>query len=272
MTRLSMNLKSLMEKKAEHNPADVESVVEPVEEFFDVDEKQAAEKLADRPLDDTFDLIDGVRRGDKEGVIDVLDEAFSIGSEVKVGGEDGVVKIPNGPGDTVGIMIDGELEMVKNGDVDALNEAILGMSHLPGLNRMMELAGIKFGGEDKTDEAKAEDGPAEAVAEAPAQPAAPEPSATASGPAPAPEVAQVEITSAAPAPVTAEYQPIELPAACEQVAAEQPAAPLEVVRSSLDQIEACMSNLTVAEYREIRDRITKLQNAIFESVSGRPLK
>jgi hypothetical protein len=49
-------------------------------------------------------------------------EGVALGDEVVVGRDDedareGVVKVPNGPGDTAGILIDGELEMVPNDEI-----------------------------------------------------------------------------------------------------------------------------------------------------------
>jgi hypothetical protein len=293
MSRFTMNLKTLMEKKLEASkPQDVDTVVEPVEEFFDVDEDKAAEKLSDMSIDDNLSLIDSVRKGDKKEVAEILDEDHTIGDDVKVKNKDAVVSIPNGPGDTTGALIDGELKMVKNSDIDPINEAILGMSRLPGLNRMMELAGIQKPDVENNDangqEGEDENAQSNSVAPASSNGSAPANGTPTNGtptngtpPAneavtaiePAPEVAKVEIATAAPAPQFGEYQPIELPAACASVMQDTEAAPaLETVRSALDQIEGCISNLTVAEYREIRDRLTKLQNAIFESASVRRKK
>src|SRR5689334_11854324 len=52
----------------------------------------------------------------------IKNEGVALGDEVTVGRDDedkreGVVKVPNGPGDTAGILIDGELEMVPNKEI-----------------------------------------------------------------------------------------------------------------------------------------------------------
>lgn len=277
--RSTMNLKTLMEKKVDSRPQDVETVVEPVEELLGMDKEKAAKKLASLSIDDQLSLIDSVRHANKDEVIDLLDETFGIGQEVKVKGEEGVVKIPKGPGDTAGVMIDGELKMVKNNEIapltesEQLDEAILGMSRLPGIGRMMELAGIKGEEEEKKEGEAAPENtgirPA-ADAPAPAAPAAPEAPEAVQVPA-APEVATVEVATVVPN--AGEYEPMELPAACDNVAEEKEAAPaLETVRAALDQIEGCITNLTVSEYREIRDRLTKLQNVLFESIGARRKK
>lgn len=65
-----------------------------------------------------------------------------IGDDVLVDGKEATVKIARGPNDTVGVMIDGELTMVNKGQVRPLTEHVLGMTMLPDLKRMQELAGI----------------------------------------------------------------------------------------------------------------------------------
>lgn len=69
---------------------------------------------------------------------------FSIGDEVLVDGEEATVKIPQAPGGTVGVMINGELKMVdkKTSNITKVDEGVLGMTAMPGLNRIKELAGM----------------------------------------------------------------------------------------------------------------------------------
>jgi len=66
----------------------------------------------------------------------------NINDKVIVNGERGTVKIPNGPNGTIGVMIDGELTMAKRSEVRPLRESTLGMTTIPSLERMRELAGI----------------------------------------------------------------------------------------------------------------------------------
>lgn len=76
------------------------------------------------------------------------DRSYSIGDEIVVDGEDATVKIPNAPGDTVGVMINGELKMIdkkKN-----VTESIIGMSGMPPINRMRQLAGLPDVAVDET--------------------------------------------------------------------------------------------------------------------------
>jgi len=76
------------------------------------------------------------------------DVVFNIGDPVAVDGEEATVKVPSGPGDTVGVLINGELKMVDKKSVHPLNEGVLGMTAMPGLKpsgdlqRIRELAGL----------------------------------------------------------------------------------------------------------------------------------
>lgn len=69
---------------------------------------------------------------------------FSLGDEVLVNGEEATVKIPQAPGGTVGVMINGELKMVdkKTSNITKVEEGVLGMTNMPNLNRIKELAGM----------------------------------------------------------------------------------------------------------------------------------
>lgn len=68
---------------------------------------------------------------------------FGIGDKVQFGEHEVTIQIPHGPGDTVGVLLDGVLQMVNRGEIDPVNEGVLGMSLMPGLQRMRELAGIR---------------------------------------------------------------------------------------------------------------------------------
>lgn len=72
---------------------------------------------------------------------------FSLGDEVLVDGEEATVKIPQAPGGTVGVMINGELKMVdkKTSKITKVEEGVLGMTQMPGLTRIKELAGMGRG-------------------------------------------------------------------------------------------------------------------------------
>ncbi len=65
-------------------------------------------------------------------------------------GKEATIKIPSAPGNTVGVMINGELKMVDKKLVHKVSESVLGMTRMPGLNpaqdselkRIAELAGL----------------------------------------------------------------------------------------------------------------------------------
>lgn len=52
------------------------------------------------------------------------------------------VKIPRGPNDTIGIVLDQKLTMVPRGECSPLHEHVLGMTGMPSLARMLMLAGV----------------------------------------------------------------------------------------------------------------------------------
>lgn len=52
------------------------------------------------------------------------------------------VCVPRGPHNTVGIRLNGSVEMVSRGDLTMLDEHVLGMTAMPSLGRIKQLAGI----------------------------------------------------------------------------------------------------------------------------------
>lgn len=52
------------------------------------------------------------------------------------------VCVPRGPHNTVGIRLNGSVEMVSRGDLTTLDEHVLGMTAMPSLGRIKQLAGI----------------------------------------------------------------------------------------------------------------------------------
>ena len=72
---------------------------------------------------------------------------LSIGQDVMVGEEHGTVKIPRGPNGTVGVIMNGQLEMVSETEIN-LNEGVMGMKPVNPLFRLRELAGLPHTNED----------------------------------------------------------------------------------------------------------------------------
>lgn len=93
---------------------------------------------------------DAKKRNKKQKNIEEDDEdrSYSIGDEIVIDGEDATVKIPNAPGDTVGVMINGELKMIDK--KKAVTESILGMTGMPPISRMRQLAGLPDVAVDET--------------------------------------------------------------------------------------------------------------------------
>lgn len=122
----------------------------------DTDESRDEEKKNDKDKDEVRGLI--LRKDDAKkikskkhklqkkelGEEDDTAVVFSIGDEILVDGEEATVKIPQAPGGTVGVMINGELKMVdkKTSKITKVNETVLGMTPMPGLRRIKELAGM----------------------------------------------------------------------------------------------------------------------------------
>jgi len=82
----------------------------------------------------------GRRRKEKES--DESGAAFDIGDKVTMGKKSGVVEIPRGPSNTVGVRMDGRLHMVDRNKLSRLDEHVIGMTGIPDIARMQMLAGI----------------------------------------------------------------------------------------------------------------------------------
>lgn len=68
---------------------------------------------------------------------------YTQGEVVKFGENEVPVHIPAGPNGTVGLLIDGKVKMVREGDITRTDEGILGMTKIDPLYRLRELAGIR---------------------------------------------------------------------------------------------------------------------------------
>lgn len=85
---------------------------------------------------------------------------FAIGEDVMVGDIAGQVKIPHGPNGTIGVIMNGQLEMVAETEVSRLDEGVMGMKPVNPLFRLRELAGLpKFTNEDDIDGIEIADAP-----------------------------------------------------------------------------------------------------------------
>lgn len=229
----------------------------------DVDEdggKEAPENVED----DEFEINplfmkqhNAQKKRDKK---EVEEEAFSpnIGDEVRVNGEDGIVKVVHGPNDTTGVMIDGQTTMVKTVQVkrvktqeSVIEEGLMGMTPMIDLRRMQELAGMSTGSplsQGRVDLAGHSD-----VVEGP----------------PAPVDAIEVSVEPAPAPMP----PMPAPAA--PVAAPEAnltAISIDGVMSSFDQIEAALPNIALGDAKTVRERINAIMALLNEGLDGRKRK
>lgn len=168
--------------KPKDDPSDIDFATA-LSRLVDVDRDQVDEIIEELESDDLVDLTDAVSRNDRDAahaicaplikteepkepktVPDEKAEAKSRrkkddndaktkrvkeadeltqGDKVKVDGREGVVRIANGPGGTVGVVVNGKMHMFDRDDVERLDETVVGFTSMPSLLRMQELAGIR---------------------------------------------------------------------------------------------------------------------------------
>lgn len=194
---------------------------------------------------------------EKQDDREVEEEEFdpTIGAEVRVNGEDGIVKIVNGPNDTTGVIIDGQTTMVKKEQVKRvkqIDESALGMTPMIDIRRMQQLAGMTPAPQKPADASPLSAGP---VAQD-----QPETGASAIEVTVEPEtaVAAPAAPVAAPAPVPA------APEACEYG--------IDQILAAFDQIEDAIPDIKIADAREIRSRINQIVSKLNEGLDGRKRK
>jgi hypothetical protein len=67
---------------------------------------------------------------------------FDQNEAVNYQGKHVLVRVPQGPNGTVGIMLEGRMRMVNREDLTKLDEAVLGIKDVDTINRVMQLAGL----------------------------------------------------------------------------------------------------------------------------------
>lgn len=93
--------------------------------------------------------VDKLGRGSKHKPRFDEEIDFAIGEDVMVGEVAGQVKIPHGPNGTIGVIMNGQLEMVAENEVNRLDEGVMGMMKpVNPLFRLRELAGLPLTNED----------------------------------------------------------------------------------------------------------------------------
>jgi hypothetical protein len=178
----------------------------------------------------------------------------NVGDTVKTrDGHEGNVKIPNGPRNTVGVMIGGKLKMQKRRNLK-IEEHVMGMTGVMDLSRMRELAGMggmmTNGGQPPVAAADNAMGSLEV-------------------PAVEVEVEHVPTIDAAECPLQAAQASAEpVPASgCAEVACDDASNCMSIddVMNSFDQIERALPELKVKDAREIRQRVNTLMSKLNES-------
>jgi hypothetical protein len=116
--------------------------------LLDIDGDTAKKLLDDSTMAELVDLSAAVNDHDKKSGMDLMHKIqarsnFFIGEPVTINGEKATVVSPDQPGDTVKISRKGAIEMVKKDELEKIDEAVLGMTSIPGLDRIKTLAGIK---------------------------------------------------------------------------------------------------------------------------------
>ena len=88
-------------------------------------------------------------------------DTISVGDQVMHENEIWTIKIPQGPRSTIGIIREGEMKMVKENQLQKIDEHVMGnLSSMPSINRMMQLAGLEHSGSAITETPPAEAPPA----------------------------------------------------------------------------------------------------------------
>lgn len=240
---------------------DDQGIVSTVAGLLKIKPDEANKRIAALDIDDALALIDAVADFNAKKIRALLDQEedhvpFGVGEDADVNGEEAVVAEPDGPSDTIGVLINGEMKMVDKDDVRPLEEAVLGVSRMPGLRQMMELAFQLPTGEDKSDDEDEKEDTEEAD----------EASAT--------DEPEVEAEAKATDDETSgqktgfpQQEPTENPGDIANSVSTEPETQscLSRIESALGEIESAMPELKVSEYKRVADRLTRIQNSIFEA-------
>jgi len=135
--------------------------------LLDINDQEVQELIEKLNVDQLTELANAVTTGDKRKALMIYyasqDQKMSesvnslnVGDLVYIGNKKGRVKIPNGPGDTVGVMIGKKMKMIDRENISLTEAGVMGMTMLPGLARMQELAGLCPSGTDDTGSVTAE--------------------------------------------------------------------------------------------------------------------
>ena len=154
-----------------NNDEDDSAFLEGMKKLLDYDEEKIDALLELLTAEETIDLADAITNQDKQRaeelirtasldeteedartMVDPLDKLadqdaissneYRIGDAVEHDDDEATVRITNGPGNTVGIMINGKLRMVDRKEIKKIDENVMGMTMMPDIQRIRELSGI----------------------------------------------------------------------------------------------------------------------------------
>lgn len=206
-------------------------------------------------------------------------ETFRAGEEVKVAGKEAIVSgIDDGPAgtDTVGVLVDGTLEMVKKDSTmkKTVEEGIMGMAAMPSMRQMMELAMFQSK-PDEDDKGKDEDEDDKDDAGSDDKVEAKEEINTTETETKTDETAKMgiaifDVQNGNTVDVGVPTDPIQQPEQTSDPEAE--CDPREQILKALDTIENIMPDLRVGDYKDVRRRLDKISNIIVEKAMNRRQK
>lgn len=201
-----------------------------------------------------------------------IDEALSTGQIVKVGDDESTVKIADAPGNTAGVLIDGELTMVNKKKIKRVDENVI---ELDGalLDRIRKLAGIAAQQQvsDETQNAAANvmaTGGMELPVPAAAENEVEEIEGAQQALATEIEADEAEETEEVEGSVDGE----DCDDCDDDLGAERPhevetqADPETEIMAALEIVAKNIRNAKIGSYKAINDKITHIQGSLYESL------
>lgn len=197
--------------------------------------KEAAQKVLSKDEDINDLFFKSNQKKKKHPVKPPKDYEFVYGDDVAIeeyNDETGknefisaTVYKPKAPGNTIGVKIEGKPKMVDRDRIYKLDEMIMGMTGVPNLQRMQQLAGIASSPSDLPDEMNGN---------------------------PAPIASPVEVEAMLDEPEEPSWNSGE-------------SCPVEKVMTALDIVGQALPEIKLADLKAIRQRLTDLQTKMNES-------
>lgn len=281
------DLLNLLDAVASNNVEEVKAMLDPATE-----EQQGEAENDEFEINPLFQKNSAAPKKKVEDEnIEEEDHDPAMGDEVRVDGEDAIVKIVNGPRDTVGVQMDGQTAMVNKDQVKRVKkiDEAMSMGDLPGLRRMQELAGMQPSVEVARDEAPLAAGRVGVPVDEPAndEPAAetdggdfgidyltPQRIAALAGAMPEvggePECPMAQALDQGS--VEIEVEPAGDLSVCDGDDSVMDPGSVDGVMKAFDDIEAMLPNVRLGDAKEIRARINDIMVKMNEGSEGRRRK